>query len=380
LNAPIAAAVEEPAFLFTTCQVGAEPALKSEIGRRWPEFRFAFSRPGFVTFKLPPHHALRDDFDLNSVFARAYGFSLGKLQEDNLEAIARGAWQLGHRQPWEALHVWQRDTAAAGYRDFEPGITPAALEAQAALLATAPHELSPAAPTPVGQLVFDCVLVEPRQWWIGYHRTRLPGSCWPGGLMDIPLPAGIASRAYLKMNEALAWSQFPIHAGQSWVEIGCSPGGASQALLLHGAKVLGVDPADVEPAVLANRNFTHIKKRGADVRRREFRHVRWLAADMNVAPEYTLDTVEAIVTHDSVDIHGLLLTLKLIDWRLAGEVDHYVERVRSWGYGLVRARQLQHNRQEICLAAARDVKVLKAPKPARRMSARRSPARLKRKT
>ena len=41
---------------------------------------------------------------------------------------------------------------------------------------------------------------------------------------------------------------------------------------------------------------------------------------MNVAPEYTLDAVESIVTHAEVNIRGLLLTLKLPQWTLAEEV------------------------------------------------------------
>ena len=55
-------------------------------------------------------------------------------------------------------------------------------------------------------------------------------------------------------------------------------------------------------------------------RRREFRGVKVLAADINVAPNYTLDTVETIVTHPEVRIRGLLLTLKLLDWKLADEL------------------------------------------------------------
>jgi hypothetical protein len=41
----------------------------------------------------------------------------------------------------------------------------------------------------------------------------------------------------------------------------------------------------------------------------------WLCgADMNLAPMYTLDTVEAIVTDPSVSIRGMILTLKFGDW------------------------------------------------------------------
>ena len=72
---------------------------------------------------------------------------------------------------------------------------------------------------------------------------------------------------------------------------------------------------------------------------------------MNVAPNCTLDTVEAIVAYPQVSIRGMLLTLKLPDWDLAAEVPGYLERVRAWGYNVVRARQLAHNHQEVCVAA-----------------------------
>jgi 23S rRNA (cytidine2498-2'-O)-methyltransferase len=94
-----------------------------------------------------------------------------------------------------------------------------------------------------------------------------------------------------------------------------------------------------------------LRKRTTHVRRREFRKARWLTADMNVAPQYTLDAVESIVTHAEVNIRGMILTLKLFEWELADHVPEYLDRIRSWGYNLVQARQLVHNRQEICVAA-----------------------------
>ena len=80
--------------------------------------------------------------------------------------------------------------------------------------------------------------------------------------------------------------------------------------------VTGIDPAEMAPAVLEHPHFTHIRRRSTQVRRREFRKIRWLTADMNVAPDYTLDAVEAIVTHPQINIRGLLLTLKLPEWKL----------------------------------------------------------------
>jgi 23S rRNA (cytidine2498-2'-O)-methyltransferase len=346
-----------PSFLYITCQIGAERAVKGELARQWPEFRFAYSRPGFLTFKLPPEHGLADDFNLRSVFARSYGFSLGKTQAaSEAERVREMAGLAGPRR-FDKLHVFQRDTAAPGDRGFEPGISSAAQAAELAIRQAWPADAPPLPAGPplarAGQLVLDCVLVEPDQWWMGFHAASGWASRRPGGFSRLKLPDDVVSRAYLKMEESLRWSRLPIRAADVAAELGCSPGGSCQALLSHGLKVIGVDPAEVHDRVLANPNFQHIRKRSADVRRGEFRAVKWLFADMNVAPQFTLDAVEAIATSRRVQLRGLLLTLKLLDWELAGEIPDYLARIRGWEFPYVRARQLQHNRQEICVVALR---------------------------
>jgi 23S rRNA (cytidine2498-2'-O)-methyltransferase len=116
----------------------------------------------------------------------------------------------------------------------------------------------------------------------------------------------------------------------------------------------------MDEAVIANPNFTHIRARGSDLKRREFRSFKWLMVDANVAPKHTLDTVEHIVTNRQVRMRGMLLTLKLPNWELAGEVPEYVERVRGWGYRYINVRQLAFNRQEITLAALRSRAALRS--------------------
>jgi len=344
-------------FLFVTCQVGAEKAVKGEMALRWPDFRFAYSRPGFLTFKLPEQQFLTPDFNLASVFSRAYGFSLGKVSHSDPAIAAQEAWNLLGDRPIRHIHVWERDRAEPGDYGFEPSITPAAISAYEALRTSCPrpqwlapgnHLKEEAAPA---DWIADCVLVDPNLWWVGFHRARSAASCWPGGILNLDLPCDAVSRAWLKMEEALRWSRLPIAPGSRFAEIGSSPGGASQSLLGRGFEVIGIDPAEMAPAVLITPHFRHIRRRAVEVPRRAFRKVRWLTADMNVAPNFTLDAVEAIVTHAEVNIRGMLLTLKLPEWHLASEVPAYLARIRSWGFNLVRARQLAHNRQEICVAA-----------------------------
>ena len=346
-----------PNFLFVTCQIGAEAAVKDEVARRWQDFRLAYSRKGFLTFKLPEDRYLEADFDLESVFARAYGFSLGKVAGSDPLLQAADVWQLWGDRPVDRVHVWERDRFEPGEHGFEPGITPAAVAAYEAIKQSRPSggrwsgrdDLGEAARP--GDRILDCVLVEPDQWWIGSHRAGSVPSRWPGGLMRIAMPPEAASRAWLKMEEALRWSQLPLPKAARWAEIGSAPGGASQCLLARGFEVLGIDPAEMAAEVLAQPRFRHLRRRAADVPRRDFRKIRWLTADMNVAPNFTLDAVEAIVTHAEVNVRGLLLTLKLLDWNLAASLPEYLQRVRGWGYNLVAARQLQFNRREFCVAA-----------------------------
>ena len=348
-------------FVALTCQVGAEPAVKRELSRERAAWRFAYSRPGFLTFKLGEGESLDEDFHLKSVFARAYGLALGAIREDSPSARVAAVWDLARGERFDALHVWPRDQLASGEHDFEPGITPGAVEAATQIRAAAPNGAMGergvgGAATRRGDRVLDVILVQENEWFVARHRAHRVASLWPGGMFDAPLPEHAVSRAYLKMEESIRWSRLPMRRGDVVFELGCAPGGSCQALLDRGLRVTGIDPAEVRAEVLSHANFRHLRKRAADVRRREFHEARWLAADMNVSPDHTLELVEAIITHPAARVRGMLLTLKLHDWKLAEDVPAYLARVSSWGFAWSAARQLHHNRQEICLAALRERK------------------------
>lgn len=339
-------------FIFLCCQNGAEAPLKEEVARRYPDFRFAYSRPGFLTYRLPEEHQLPSRLRLGLTFARTCGFALGRCTAETPEARAAEAWKLAEGLPVRALHVWHRlGSVPTEETTAEEESALAALLAAFRTARPEAAELDTGQATQPDDLVLDCIVVEPDTWWIGYHRATPGPGCWPGGFFRHELPEHAVSRAYLKVEEALEWSQFPLREGERCAEIGAAPGGASQALLDRGLMVMGIDPAKMHEDVIAHPNFTHVQKRGNEVKRREFRKVRWLLADMNVAPQYTLDAVEDIVRHEENKIRGVILTLKLPDWELASELDNYLARIRSWGFAEVQARHLHHNRQEICVTA-----------------------------
>ena len=163
----------------------------------------------------------------------------------------------------------------------------------------------------------------------------------------------MVSRAYLKMQEGLRWSQLPVTENDLAVELGSSPGGSCLALLERDLRVIGVDPAIMDERVLAHPNFTHFRARAADLKRKEFAEAKWLFADANIAPGNTLDAIEDIVTNRRVNIQGMLITLKLLSWEMASEIDNYIDRIKAWGYRHLRVRQLAFNRRELCVYAAK---------------------------
>ena len=351
-------------FLFTVCQIGSEAALKQEVSQRYPSLRFSFSRPGFVTFRIPDEAARDRRFAVHSTFARTWGFSLGKVAGTDGQQLARDLWTsfVGHHPPdrlaqFRHLHVWERDRELPGDFAFEPGITPQAMAVGDLILEHRPHVQTPwplalNEHADIDDRVLDCVIVEPDEWWFGWHQASFFETRWPGGVPSFDKPQKMISRTYLKMVEALLWSELPVQAGDRCVEIGSAPGGSCQALLDRGCVVVGIDPAEMDPIVLANPRFTHVRARAKDLKRSVFRDFRWLMADANVAPKYTLDTVAAIVTRPEARFDGLVLTLKLTNPALAAALPLFTKRIRTWGYRFVRTRQLAFNRQEVCVVAS----------------------------
>ncbi|MCA9197473.1 MAG: hypothetical protein KDA87_08040 [Planctomycetales bacterium] len=344
-------------YLFLCVQPGAESAIKEEIAATWPNLRFAFSRTGFLTFKVAEGRPFLPGFDLKSTFARTYGFSIGRVEGDGDAAKARLACRIAAGMRFDQIHIWHRETMSLtdsplSVKADSPLALDVAQEAVAAELCDQKIRINRRART--GDAVLDIIIIDDQLWWVGWHQASSHILRQPGGLFPVDqLPEHAVSRAYLKMQEALMWSQLPLQKGDRCVEIGSAPGGACQALLERQLLVTGIDPSEMHPTVLASPNFTHIKKRGSDLKRPEYATFKWLMTDANILPDKTLAMLESIATHASVRLDGMLITLKLPDWSAAAEIPEYLRRIRSWGFKHVRARQLRHNRQEICVAAVR---------------------------
>jgi len=332
-------------FAFVLCQPAAERALKRELARIKPDWSPAYQRPGLVTFKLPEPQT--PELALEAVFARQHGISLGN--QPDLEAVST----VLRRLPTPlCLHVVERapddpDRATESARTTE-------LELQ--LRKRNVDRLSPTSKARAGQLVLTVILGDEPTMLLGLHRHSPDRSPYPGGRHPIELPAEAPSRAYLKIEEAIAAFQLPVAKGQTALELGAAPGGAVYALLRRGVHVLAVDPAELDPGVLAfegpdGARVQHLKLAAGDLQTAQLpTSVDWLLLDVHLAPGVALRTASRFASHYKRSLRGAVLTLKLNDWSFADRVDSYLAQARELGLVDPRAKQLTSHRQELCIA------------------------------
>lgn len=319
-----------PDFAFASCLPGVEPAVKLEVARDRPDLKFAYSRPGLVTFKAS--RPLTPDDRPGSVFARVWGRSVGAARDpDAAEALIAGLRPVGATR----LHAYARDPEAV--TDLAPW-----------------QALGQGGAAVAGELVVDisvpAVAGEPA--WIGMHRHDPSRPPYAGGMIPVEVPANAPSRAYAKIEEAIGWARLPVEAGQVALEIGAAPGGAVLALARRGLTVWGVDTGALAPDVLALPGVHHLAKKVGAVRWEELPpKIDWLLVDVNLAPQVALHEISRLMPKLRDTLRGAVITLKMNDWAFVAELPKLVARIRELGLPDVRLRHLPSNRREVCAVA-----------------------------
>ncbi|HVV85883.1 MAG TPA: SAM-dependent methyltransferase [Kofleriaceae bacterium] len=338
-------------FVWVTHHVSATRWLKAELAERAPHLRFAFSRPGLTTFKVegPP---ATPSAAMPSSFARAWGLSVAR------GGVAESGAAIAAQPPGPLrLHVFERDVDVPV--DEQP---PAQRGARAAGVAAALRGAYPAAfldevRARVGDLVLDIIVPHGGQpdepWLIGVHRHDSSHGPWPGGVDYLPAPARSPSRAWSKLEEALAWGDVEPRPGEIAVELGAAPGGASLVMLDRGLDVHGVDPGAIAPQVLAfagphGNRFVHHQLPAAEVDARDLpRRYQWLLMDVNLAPMVALRYAERFVALAHHGLRAAVLTLKLNDDAIVAALPRLLERIRKLGAAQLRVTQLPSHRSEV---------------------------------
>jgi 23S rRNA (cytidine2498-2'-O)-methyltransferase len=333
----------EARFGFGVVNVGAEKALKAEISRIEKGAKLAFSRPGLVTFKAG---GIDERFAASSVIARVRGVSLGMAE--TLDDVLRFA---GEKKA--VLHVFARDTTEDGPSAENHAFADEVREK----LAVDPRFVVDRAPKS-GERVIDVICVRTEPMFVGAHLHAAGRWTQSGGRVAVTVPEGAPSRAYRKIEEAIAWSGLKLRAGATAVELGAAPGGAALALARRGIHVVAVDPAAMDPGVLAyegpgGARVTHVAKAGGGLEPEDVpRNAELLLMDANLAPPVALRYFARLASLAS-GAEVAVLTLKINDDTMLAAIPKQLARLKSLGWEQAIATRLPSNRSEICVVARR---------------------------
>jgi 23S rRNA (cytidine2498-2'-O)-methyltransferase len=305
-----------PSFVLALCHEGAESALKRDASAQG--LRPAFQTKGLVTLKhddeLPPTTRVR------SALARFSALSLGHATLDEARVRARAEGAVLHQVTSIA------ELATRGARPKR------------------------------GQRVLTHLNVG-EKGWLTLHVHDEGRSGFPGEIAPIVMPEAAPSRAWLKIEEAIARFDLSIGKGARVLEIGAAPGGASWALLERGASVVGLDPNEMDPRVAGHARFTHVRGASTALGPADVAGAfDWLLLDVNVPPGTALRGAVPFLRAHERTLRGAVLTLKLGRWDHIEELPSWLGRIRR---ALPRSRVLPwngwHHAQEIGVLVTRDL-------------------------
>jgi 23S rRNA (cytidine2498-2'-O)-methyltransferase len=177
---------------------------------------------------------------------------------------------------------------------------------------------------------------------------RLPGggfdlSGWPGGEAPVAIDRAPPSRAYQKLEEALAWLGAAPRAGETCVDLGASPGGWTATALKRGARVVAVDRAPVAPALARDPRVTMVI--GNAFSYAPPAPVDWLLCDVVCEPPRSLALIEAWLTRGLC--RNLVVTVKFKGRAGYGVLETLPPLFARLGPAFARVKQLVHNKNEV---------------------------------
>ena len=358
-----------PRFYFATCQVGAEKVVKAEILNEFPHLKFAFSRPGFITFK-------EDDdqrpiiHQTHGVFTRLWGKSIGQAKDPSalielIQGLADAVPEINKNtgKTHIKIHAFERDCHLPGDEPEDFVANEKIQNIKKTLYEALPENakalfqwnFSPS----LGERIFDLIWIDDFHVFLGSHIHGPHLDAAPGNMPKIHLPSHSPARSYLKIAEAIHRFKPKIEKGMHVLEIGCSPGGATTALLGLGLKVTGIDPKFMDQSLYSQPNFTFIQKTALTVTSEDLTSINpdWIVMDMNIAPLEALDELGHIIDclrgiwKEKLKLKQGFLTIKLNDWSFSQSIPLYLKRLKEKGFYDLTATQLYSNKQEFFVIA-----------------------------
>ncbi|MBI2521470.1 MAG: hypothetical protein HYV97_13715 [Bdellovibrio sp.] len=284
-------------YLAIQSNFESEELLKKEIAIRFPELRPSFSAPGFLTYKCG--QSAMSEKDLTK-FLPAYALKVSLFYA-----------KVGRKQLADKLKQLEKELLAPVFID---PTSSQCLEIDQ-LVANQKNVIPK-----VNDWIVWIYLFEQKECWINIYPYWPPITSF--GKFTSTIPKEAPSRAYLKMAQTFDRLRLKkIQDPQTFLEIGCAPGGVAYFLLQEGHFVLGIDSGEMEQKLLNSpmadrlkmirRPVQEVRKNDIEksLQRLSVPNFEWLANDLNLPIPMAFNEAMRISQY-SQDLWGLLVTLK----------------------------------------------------------------------
>ncbi|MBV9690371.1 MAG: hypothetical protein JO202_11765 [Ktedonobacteraceae bacterium] len=194
--------------------------------------------------------------------------------------------------------------------------------------------------------------------YLGISSAEENLSSWPGGARRFANTPEQISRAEFKLLEALEVFDLFLPCKGIALDLGAAPGGWTRLFLEAGMDVVAVDPARLDARLEGNKHLEHYRGYAESYLEKAVR--RYKQFDV-IANDMRMDARDAahllVLASHCLHNNGVVIsTLKLP--HATREINPLTTlrdaiAILNTGYGIVKARQLFHNRQEVTVVAAR---------------------------
>lgn len=296
-------------FYFALINPEAQSLFKEEVSLRYPQLRLSYNKKGFYTFKS------ETEVDFYPLFCRVSGEMIGKYRLSDLCFSRAWVWKIS-----DDLQIPQHL-----------------------------QELTERSSFKIGEKVTLIIMVSSEDFWVGEYTLNSQHFQTPGEVSSI-LEKDVPSRAYYKLAEVFESFDLVFDDFETVLELGSAPGGASVFLLDQGFKVIGVDPAEMDPEILRSKSFKHLKRAFETLDEKDFHeNVDWIISDINLPPQVVLNQVHRLLKF--LNPRGIILTLKINEDKHLLQLDNFVLSFKKVGFKKVKLKYLPSHRKEITLIA-----------------------------
>jgi 23S rRNA (cytidine2498-2'-O)-methyltransferase len=186
---------------------------------------------------------------------------------------------------------------------------------------------------------------------VGWNRTDVALSDWPGGRVRLARPVEQISRAEFKLEELFQAYPPSVPTGSSALDLGASPGGWTRIIRTHGLRVTAVDPGDLHAAIVADRQVTHARTTAGQFLQSSTEFFDLIVNDMRMDAVRTAQVM--VKARDRLRPDGLAIVTFKLGVSDPTSLLHKARQILSQRYTIRFARQLHHNRHEVTVVATR---------------------------